>query len=52
MALGGAHRSSTLSIILAHKWGVRDNHRLLAFSRKKCSFSKDNFLERPLNLTN
>jgi len=47
MALGGADGSGTPCVILAQKWGVGYNHRLLAVSRKECSLSQDKLLSQP-----
>lgn len=32
--------------VLAQKWGIASSHRLLAFSQKEGSFSKDNLVAR------
>lgn len=44
MALGGAYRAGKSSVILAQKWGVGNNHRLLAFSQKEYFFIEDKLL--------
>lgn len=49
-ALGGPYGSGTPRIVLAQRWGVTNNQRLLAFSQKESSFSKGNFLARSLRL--